>query len=158
MRYRVLRLVTLATLVSRLVPTHLWSHSMYQAAVLLGFHGSTADLEVQLPAERVRSALQFPVDNETVKVHRKELTAYVLSRISATLPDGCPFRLANRGLPSLETVDSATYVVSHLQLLPPANADSILFDLHCDVLIDRIPLQVVLVSISFRLAEQHIRR
>jgi hypothetical protein len=52
MRYRVLRLVTLATLLSGLVPTRLWSHSMYQAAVLFDFHGTTADLEVQLPAER----------------------------------------------------------------------------------------------------------
>src|SRR5947209_5606477 len=121
MRYRVLRLVTSATLLSGLVPTRLWSHSMYQAAVLLDFHGTTADLEVQLPAERVASALQFPVDST--------------------------FQLANRGLPSLETVDGATYVVSHLQLLPPANADSILFDLHCDALIDRIPVQVALVSI-----------
>ena len=121
------------------VAISLSAHSMDQAAVLLDFRDHAIDAELQLPADRLLSVLgtQAPAS----------VSAYVLNRLSASLPDGRTFEIQSIADPYLSRIEGAPYVVACVRLIPPAGAPAGLFDLHCGVLIDRIPSQVILVSI-----------
>jgi hypothetical protein len=115
------------------------AHSMDQAAILLDFRGSVIDAEIQLPAERLQSALGT---QETPAV-----LGYILDDLSASLPDGGRFAAEPISAPYLARIEGSPYVVARVRFVPPPGSDTRLFDLHCDLLIDRIPSQVVLVSI-----------
>jgi hypothetical protein len=135
-----MRWVAISAIVSVLgVTATLWAHSMDQAAILLDFRGSAIEAELQLPAERLRSALGTL---ETAPV-----SAYILAGFSASLPDGRKFAVEPIAAPYLSSVEGAPYVVARVRLTPPEGRGADLFDLHCDLLFDRIPTQAVLVSI-----------
>ena len=113
---------------------------MYQAALLLDFHGAAAEAELQLPVERLQSALG-------VEVSQQAITDYVLRDFSASLNDGRRFRIEVIDAPHLSEIDGAPYIVMRLRLIPPNGAGAAQFALHCNVLLDRIPSQVILVSV-----------
>ena len=117
------------------------AHSMFQAAILLDFHGATADAELQLPVERLRSALDIQPSQ------RAQITNYILQNFSASLPDGRRFRVEPVDSPHLSSIEGAPYVVARFRLTPPSGAGADLFDLHCGILLDRLSSQVVLVSV-----------
>src|SRR5580658_2577864 len=119
-----------------------WAHSMNQAAILLDFHGAEADVELQLPTERVKIALGPQSSLQDVQI-----ADYILRNFSASLPGGESFRVEPLDSPHWSSIDGAPYVVMRLRLTPPAGNRADLFDLHCDVLLDRLPDQVFLVSI-----------
>jgi hypothetical protein len=120
---------------------------MYQAAVLLDFRGTAAEAELQLPAERLQSALGTELSQRTIGKERARITEYVLRDFSASLADGRSFRIELIDAPRFSNMDGAPYVVTRLRLVPPGGSGAEQFDLHCDVLLDRIPSQVILVSI-----------
>jgi hypothetical protein len=124
-----------------------WAHSMYQAAVLLDFRGATADVELQLPLERLETALSAHLSQQSIERERAQITNYILGNFSATLPNGMRFRVDSIDSPRLSTIEGAPYVVARLRLIPPAGASADLFDLYCAVLLDRIPAQAILVSV-----------
>lgn len=130
------RVAALFMLLCAAIPGRVWGHSMSQAALLLDFHGGAGDAELQLPADRLRIA----TGNDHV-------IEYVLERFSASAPDGRRFRIEAIAPPVLSTIEGARYVVVRLRLVPPSGAGSDRFDLRCGVLLDRIPSQVILVSI-----------
>jgi hypothetical protein len=124
-----------------------WTHSMYQAAILLDFHGSTADAELQLPVERLQAAMSTQLSQQSIERQRTQITSYILRNFSASVPGGLGFRIDPIDSPHLSSIEGAAYVVARFRLLPPACARADLFELHCGVLVDRVPAQVVLVSI-----------
>ena len=116
------------------------AHSMYQGAILLDFHGTSADVELQLPLERVETALGRRSSPPNIE-------RALLRNFSASLPDGAAFRVDPIDSPHLSSIEGAPYVVAHLRLTPPAGENADLFDLRCNILLDRIPAQVFLVSV-----------
>jgi hypothetical protein len=105
---------------------------MYQGAILLDFHGVTADVELQLPQQGVE--LQFvPLQH--------------VPMISAALPGGGRFRVDPIDSPHLANIEGAPYVVAHFRLIPPSGARADLFDLNLGALPDLAPAPDVLVSI-----------
>jgi hypothetical protein len=122
------------------------AHSMYQAAILLDFHGAAATAELQLPAERLQTALSMPMSRRNIETERARITEYLVRHFSASLAGGRSFRIDSIDTPHLANIDGAPYVVAHFHLAPPIGSGADLFDLHCDALLDRIPSQVILVS------------
>ncbi len=116
------------------------AHSMYQGAILLDFHGTSADVELQLPLERVETALGRRSSPPNIE-------RALLRNFSASLPDGAAFRVDPIDSPHLSSIEGAPYVVAHLRLTPSAGENADLFDLRCNILLDRIPAQVFLVSV-----------
>jgi hypothetical protein len=112
---------------------------MYQGALLLDFHGNDVRAELQLPAERLQTAL-----GATDSAH---VAAYILANLSAALPDGRPFAIELIAPPQIERIEGAPYTVAHLRLTPPAGATADVFAVDCQVLLDRVPAQVILASI-----------
>jgi HupE / UreJ protein len=121
------------------ITAFLSAHSMDQAAILLDFTDHAIDAEIQLPAARLQSALET---HDTPAV-----LEYILGGLSASLPDGRTFGIAPIATPYLSHVEGSPYVIARVRLVPPAGSDARLFDLHCNLLVDRLPSQVVLVSI-----------
>lgn len=115
---------------------------MNQGAVLLDFHGATANVELQLPVERLKAALGAELSPEN-----KRIADYILRKFSASLPGGESFRVDPLDFPHWASIDGAPYVVMHLRLTPPSGNRADLFDLHCNVLLEHLPDQVFLVSI-----------
>lgn len=127
-------------------PQRASAHSMYQGAILLDFHGNTAVVELQLPVERLQTALGTPLAQAQIPSESARIAGYILDRFSASLADGRSFRIDPIDSPHWSNIDGAPYAVAHFLLTPPAGSLADLFDLHCDVLLDRIPSQVILVS------------
>ena len=123
------------------------AHSMYQGAILLDFHGTSADVELQLPLERIETALSTQLSARNIEQRRDQIANYILRDFSASLPDGAAFRVYAIDSPNLSNIEGAPYVVAHLRLTPPAGENADLFELRCSVLLDRIPAQVFLVSV-----------
>ena len=124
-----------------------FAHSMYQAAVLLDFRGGSVNVEFQLPLERVGAALGYAATPQSIESHKDRVGEYIVSHIHAGLPDGREFSKEMILSPRVVNIDAAPYVVAGLALTPPAGANAGLFDLRCDVLLDRIPSQVAFVSV-----------
>ncbi len=112
---------------------------MYQGAILLDFRDGAAEAELQLPVERMQTALASGLEGNRV-------TDYILDHFSASLPDGRPFRIESLEAPRVSNIDGAPYVLARYRLAPPAGSGADLFDLRSDLLLDRIPSQVILVS------------
>ena len=119
---------------------------MYQAVVLLDFHSGALDAEVQLPLARLETAVGIQLRQQDLEQQRGRVTAYLLSGISASLPDGRGFQVKTTSAPTLVSIEGAPYVVTHIRLVAPAGANIDLFDFHCGALVDHIPSQVILVS------------
>jgi hypothetical protein len=88
-----------------------------------------------------------PVHRETLQREQSRIAEYILPRVYASFPDGRKFAVESVASPGLANIDGAPYLVAHLRLALPAHEDAGLFDLHCEVLLDRIPSQVALVSV-----------
>ncbi len=140
------RVLVLLFVLWNIRPERAEAHSMYQAAVVLDFHGGTVEAELQLPVERLQTALGISLTRQSIDRESARVTEYIVSHFSATLADGRPFRIDEIGFPHLFSIDGAPYVVARFRLTPPGDSGADLFDLHCDVLLDRIPAQVTLVS------------
>ncbi len=123
------------------------AHSMYQGAILLDFHGTSADVELQLPLERIETALRTRLSSRNIEQERERIENYILRDFSASLPDGTPFRIDGADFPHLSSIEGAPYIVARFRFTPPLGANAGLFDLRCNVLLDRIPEQVFLVSV-----------
>ncbi len=123
------------------------AHSMYQGAILLDFHGASADVELQLPLERLETALRTRLSPRNIERERERIESYILRDFSASLPDGAAFRIDAVDFPHLSSIEGAPYIVARFRLTPPLGANAGLFDLRCNVLLDRIPEQVFLVSV-----------
>jgi HupE / UreJ protein len=119
---------------------------MYQAAILLDFRGNEVAAELQLPLERLEAAVAVPLSGQALDQERPRITAYILSQFSAALADGRKFQIELVRSPRLARIEEAPYVVTMLRLVPPDGTGADLLDLHCTVLIDGIPSQVILVS------------
>ncbi len=98
---------------------------MYQAALLLDFHGVATEAELQLPVERLQSALGTDLS-------QMAMTDYVLRDFSASLKDGRRFRIEVIDAPHLSKVDGAPNIVTRLRLIPPDGAGATQFDLRAD--------------------------
>ena len=124
-----------------------WGHSMYQAAVLLDFHDHAIEAELQLPVERLQAAMGMPITAQSIEQERARIAGYILHGLSAARPDGQSFAVEVSAPITLSNVEGSPYVVARLRLTPPNRLTAELFNLHCDVLLDRVPSQVILVSI-----------
>ena len=122
------------------------AHSMYQGALLLEFHGDDAKAELQLPAERLQTALGLHLAQPLTAADASDIAAYIVRNFSADASRGS-FEVRLLGMAHLELIEGAPYVVTRLQLIPPGGAGADLFDIHCGVLLDRLPSQVILASI-----------
>lgn len=122
------------------------AHSMLQGALLLDFHGDEVKAELQLPAERLQMALGAPMTQPMGDEERERAASYILQDFSAFLSDGRMFDVTVIDAPHLEHIEGAPYVVARLHLTAPPGAGADLFDIHCSVLLDRIPAQVILAS------------
>jgi hypothetical protein len=120
---------------------------MYQGAVLLDFHDATAEAELQLPVERLQVALGLVLSQKTIPQEADKISEYILCNVSASAPDGPAFLIDLIDSPRISIIDGAPYVVARLRLIPPSTVSTDLFNLRCDVLFDRVPAQVFLVSI-----------
>ncbi len=142
-----LRIVIVVAFLCSALSSPALAHSMYQAAVILDFTGSVVHAELQLPVERVGTALNFQLNAQTLESQRVSLTEYIVSRLHAILPNGRAFAVRLSSPVSLAAIDGAPYLVANLILAPPEQSESDLFDLKDDVLLERIAAQVALVSI-----------
>jgi HupE / UreJ protein len=124
------------------------AHSMYQGALLLDFRDNDVRAELQLPAERVQAALGVQVSPHMSEVENARIAAYILQNLSASLPDRRTFEVKLVDQPHSERIEGAPYIVARLHLMSPAGTSAELFELHCGVLLDRIPAQVILASIQ----------
>ncbi len=147
MIHSISRKFSIALLFCAGISVNVWAHSMYQAAVLLDFRDNTIHAELQLPVERLQTAIGASITAQSVEQERARITYYILHGLSARLPNGRSFAVEATAPVALASIEGAPYVVAHLRLLPPDGASADLFDLRCDVLLDRIASQVVLVSI-----------
>jgi hypothetical protein len=127
-------------------PEGAWAHSMYQGALLLDFRDSAVEIELQLPVERLQTALGVPLPQARISAERAQISWYILDRLSASLGAGHTFRFDPIDSPHWSNIDGAPYVVAHFRLVPPDGATADRFDIHCSVLLDRIPSQAILVS------------
>jgi HupE / UreJ protein len=124
-----------------------WAHSMYQTAILLDFHGTSTDAELQLPVERLQTALGIQLSPQSLEMERVRISEYLALHFSASLADGRKFQIDPIDSLHWSRIDGAPYVVARFRLAPPIDSGADLFDLHCDALLDRIPSQATLVSI-----------
>ena len=122
------------------------AHSMYQAALLLDYRGTAIDAELQLPLERLSMAIGQQLSRETVIRANDRINTYTQGRISASLADGRLFCTEPMETPVFASIEGAPYVIVRLRLVPPRPENANRFDLHCNILLDRIPSQVILVS------------
>lgn len=123
------------------------AHSMYQSALNLDFSDGAIHAELQLPLERTEAALGESIAVQSLDGARGRLTTYILSHIHAHSLDGSQLGIRLESPVALENVDGAPYIVARLHLIASNQSDANLFDLEDDALLDRIPSQVVLVSI-----------
>jgi hypothetical protein len=123
------------------------AHSMYQGALLLDFRDNDVRAELQLPAERVQAALGVQVSPHMSEAENARIAVYIFQNFSAALPDGRTFEVKLIDQPHFDRIEGAPYVVARLHLVPPEGTSAEFFDLHCGVLLDRIPAQVILASI-----------
>lgn len=137
----------LCTLFTTLFTSACDAHSMYQSAVMLDFTGSDVHVELQLPLERMDAAFGKHIDAQILTRDRDQFAAYVLSHFFAHSTDGHRFTVRLATPLTVERVDDAPYVVAHVALTPPGQRTPEVFDIEDDVLLDRIPSQVALVSI-----------
>ncbi len=77
---------------------------MYQAAILLDFHGSTSEAELQVPVERLQAALDMQLTKQSIERGGARITNYVVRNFSASLPNGQRFRI--------DSIDSPRFQVS----------------------------------------------
>ncbi len=122
------------------------AHSMYQSAVMLDFDSRGVRAELQLPLERMEIVLGHHIGRQLSPDDQARSAEYVVSHFHAHSSAG-PFHLRLSAPLAIDQVDGAPYVVAHLILTPPAQPMPAAFDLQTDVLLDRIPSQVTLVSI-----------
>lgn len=137
----------LYTFLATLLTGACYAHSMYQSAVLLDFVGREVHVEMQLPSERMEAAFGTSLTEQTLNRDRVPITDYIAKHFSAVTTDGRSFAVRAADRLALERIDGAPYVVAHLMLLPPRGANNDGFDIKDDVLLDRIPSQVTLVSV-----------
>lgn len=142
MRARIL----LGSCVAALFAFTCYAHSMYQSAVILDFDAHQIRAELQLPVERMEIVLGKHIGWKPSHHDQSRSAEYVLSHFSARTSHG-HFTARLAAPLAIEQVDGAPYVVVHLILTPPAQHLPEVFDLQTDVLLDRIPSQVTLVSI-----------
>jgi len=93
---------------------------MYQAAILLDFHGAAATAELQLPVERLQTALSMPMSQRNIDVEGARIDEYLLRHLSASLAGGRSFRIDSIDIPHLANIDGAPYVVAHFVLRHPS--------------------------------------
>ncbi len=120
---------------------------MDQAAVLLDFRDSAIEAELQLPIERLQAAIGAPITQHSIELEPARIRRYILRRFSAALPDGREFGAEINAPLRLSSIEGGSYLVARLRLTPPADAGANLFDLRWDPPLDRLPSQVILVSI-----------
>lgn len=123
------------------------AHSMYQSAINLDFSGRTMRAEIELPLQRTELALNQTITSESLKSTQGSLVDYVLRHFHAYGRHGGRFGIRADGPITLDNIDGAPYVVAHVSLTTADHADADLFDVVSDLLLDRIPSQVTLVSI-----------
>ena len=123
------------------------AHSMYQGALLLDFLGNDAKVELQLPAERLETALGARFSQPMTPPDTARVAAYILQTVSASAPDGRVLGFQLLDSPRRQLIEGAPYVVARLHLILPPGTSADRFELHCRVLLDRIPAQVILASI-----------
>ena len=113
--------------------------------MLLYFHPHSLDVEFQLPLSRLQRVFGEPLTSENVS--SPQLSAYIMSRVHASEPAGGALAVQLVGPPTLETIDGASYVVAHLQLLAASREAVRRFTLQSNVITDTLPNQIVLVSV-----------
>jgi hypothetical protein len=123
------------------------AHSMYQSDVMLDFAGGEVHAELQVPLERIGTVFGKPIGLQTLTQERALLTAYLLSRFHARTPEGCAFETRLESPLRIAVVDGAPYLVAHIALKPPASSQTKQFEIQDDIVLDRLPSQVALVSI-----------
>jgi hypothetical protein len=123
------------------------AHSMYQSDVMLDFVGNEVHAEIQIPLERMGMAFGKSISSQTLARETSALRAYVLSRFHARTADGRTFSAQLQSPLTIAVVDGASYLVARLVLQPPAPSQAEVFEIEDDIVLDRLPSQVALVSI-----------
>ncbi len=123
------------------------AHSTYQASVMLDFHGDTVAVELQLPPSRLGTAFGQEISAGTLQAQQQALAEYIRVRVQAYAPSHQPFGSRLTGPLEFKTIDGADYVVAHLALIPPTGAGTGTFLFEDDVILDKLPTNVALVSI-----------
>ena len=152
---RITSIVAFAILFGMMItlgPHRVSAHAMYQTAVLLDFDSNRVGAELQLPVDRLSISFKETVDQQHFPEERDQLRAYVLQHVHPVTLDGRPFDVQFLDQ-SIQTVESAPYLVVHLMLTPPKGASVDHFTLNYDVIAHEIVTHVVLISI--RSDKQH---
>lgn len=124
-----------------------YPHSMYQSDVMLDFLGGEIHAELQVPLERMGTAFGKPIGLQMLNRDRTSLAAYVTNRFHARTADGRAFETRLEAPLTIAVVDGAPYLVARMVLKPPAPSQAEAFEIEDDVVLDRLPSQVALVSI-----------
>ena len=123
------------------------AHSMYQSDVMLDFVGNEVHAELQVPLERMGTAFGKPIGLQTLTRERASLTDYVINHFHARTAEGRAFETRLQSPLTIAVVDGAPYLVAHLLLQPPTASQAEVFEIEDNVVLDRLPSQVALVSI-----------
>ena len=120
---------------------------MYQSDVMLDFIGDQVHAELQVPLERMGTVFGQPIASRMLAGESASLATYIVSRFQARTPEGRAFATRLGAPLTIKVVDGAPYLVAHLVLQPPAPSLAEAFEIEDDVVLDRLPSQVALVSI-----------
>jgi len=123
------------------------AHSMNQSAILLDYHSSYIDAQMELPPARLSKAFGVDLTADTLDLQRAALAPYILSRIYILSPSKTPWNIEQTRALTWEMIDGAPYVVAHLRFTPPPGTSVRRLVLGNSLITDRLPNHVVLVSI-----------
>jgi hypothetical protein len=128
-------------------PAH--AHAAPQSLVLLDLHDDGVGAELRLPLAELAIAVGRPLaaaPAEVVAQYGAELSRYIASNLTATAPDGRPWRVSVTGLTLRSEADVDT-LVANVSMAPPDGAPVDRLALHYDVITHEVISHVALVSI-----------
>jgi hypothetical protein len=129
------------------LPAH--GHVAPQSFVLLDLQDDGVGAELRLPLAELALAVGHPLATapaDATPTYGAELSRYITSNVTATAPDGRPWRVAVTGLGGRSEND-VDFLVANVWLTPPDGAPVDRLALHYDVITHEVINHVALVSI-----------
>ena len=123
------------------------AHSTYQASVMLDFHGDAVSVELQLPPSRLGTAFGQAITSQSLPSQEQQLEEYIRLRVRAYTSSHQAFSSRVSAPLQVKSIDGADYLVARLILTPPSGVGTSVFLFEDDVILDKLPTNVALVSI-----------
>jgi hypothetical protein len=126
-----------------------YGHAAPQSLVLLDLQDDGVGAELRLPLAELAIAVGRPLATapaDVVAQYGAELSRYIASNVTATAPDGRPWRVAVTRL-TLRSEGDVETLVANVWMAPPDGAPVDRLALHYDVITHQVITHVALVSI-----------